>query len=92
MLNAPAAALWQNGWIDAMARGHKTGGRQKGTPNKRKADYDAKLAEAAGQMTAALALSEIASLMPPDVLLLEISWARRMGAFRMGLGAIVWIS
>ena len=26
-----------DGWIDAMARGHKTGGRQKGTPNKRKA-------------------------------------------------------
>jgi hypothetical protein len=24
-----------------MARGHKTGGRQKGTPNKRKAEYDA---------------------------------------------------
>jgi hypothetical protein len=29
-----------------MARGHKTGGRQKGTPNKRKAECDAKFAEA----------------------------------------------
>jgi hypothetical protein len=29
-----------------MARGHKTGGRQKGTPNKRKAQLAAKLAEA----------------------------------------------
>jgi hypothetical protein len=34
-----------------MARGNKTGGRQKGTPNKRKAEYDAKFAEAAGQIT-----------------------------------------
>ena len=35
-----------DGWIDVMARGHKTGGRQKGTPNKRKAECDAKFAEA----------------------------------------------
>ena len=35
-----------------MARGHKTGGRQKGTPNKRNADYDAKFAEAAERPTA----------------------------------------
>jgi hypothetical protein len=45
-----------------MARGHKTGGRQKGTPNKRKA-------QAAGQATAGLAPSEIASMMPVDVML-----------------------
>ena len=51
-----------------MARGHKTGGRQKGTPNKRKAEYDAKFAEAAGQMTAALSASEIASMSLLDVM------------------------
>ena len=50
-----------------MARGHKTGGRQKGTPNKRKAEYDAKLAEAAGRATTGLSPSEIASMMPVDV-------------------------
>jgi hypothetical protein len=52
-----------------MASGHKTGGRQKGTPNKRKAEYDAKFAEAVGRATAALSPSEIASMMPVDVLL-----------------------
>jgi hypothetical protein len=51
-----------------MARGHKTDGRQKGTPNKRKAEYDAKFAEAAGQMTAALSASEIASMSLLDVM------------------------
>ena len=51
-----------------MARGHKTGGRQKGTPNKRKAEYEAKLTEAAGQMTAALSPSEIASMSLLDVM------------------------
>ena len=45
-----------------MARGHKTGGRQKGTPNKRKAEYDAKFAEAAGQVIAGLSPPEIASM------------------------------
>ena len=34
------------GWIDAMAKGHKTGGRQKGTRNKATVRLDAKLAEA----------------------------------------------
>jgi hypothetical protein len=51
-----------------MARGHKTGGRQKGTPNKRKAEYDAKLAEAAERATAGLSPSEIASMLPLDVM------------------------
>ena len=50
-----------------MARGHKTGGRQKGTPNKRKAECDAKFAGAAGQATTGLSPSEIASMMPLDV-------------------------
>jgi hypothetical protein len=45
-----------------MAMGHKTGGRHKGTPNKHKAEYDAKFAEAAGRATAALSTSEIASI------------------------------
>jgi hypothetical protein len=39
-----------------MASGHKTGGRQKGTPKKRKAECDAKFAEAAGRATAGLSL------------------------------------
>ena len=51
-----------------MASSHKTGGRQKGTPNKRKAECDAKFAEAVGQMTAALSPSEIASMLPLDVM------------------------
>jgi hypothetical protein len=51
-----------------MASGHKIGGRWKGTPNKRKAQLDAKFAEAAGQVTAALSPAEIASMMPVDVL------------------------
>jgi hypothetical protein len=51
-----------------MARSHKTGGRQKGSPNKRKADYDAKLAEAAERATASLSPSEIASMLPLGVM------------------------
>ena len=51
-----------------MTSGHKTGGRQKGTPNKRKAQLDAKFAEAAGQATAGLSPSEIASMLPLDVM------------------------
>ena len=51
-----------------MARGPNTGGRQKGTPNKRKAEYEAKLTEAAGQVTADLSPSEIASMSLLDVM------------------------
>ena len=51
-----------------MARGHKTGGRQKGTPNKRKAECDAKFAEAVERATADLSPSEIASMLPLDVM------------------------
>ena len=43
-----------------MARGHKTGGRQKGTPNKATVRLAAKLAEAAERATAGLSPSEIA--------------------------------
>ena len=50
-----------------MARGHKTGGRQKGTPNKA-SGYAAKLAEAAERATAGLSPSEIASMSPLDVM------------------------
>jgi hypothetical protein len=46
-----------------MARGHKTGGRQKGTPNKATVRLAAKLAEAAERATAGLSPSEIASMM-----------------------------
>ena len=51
-----------------MARGHKTGGRQKGTPNKRKAQLGAKLAEVAERATADLSPSEIASMSLLDVM------------------------
>jgi hypothetical protein len=67
-----------------MARGHKTGGRQKGTPNKRKAECDAKFAEAAGQAAADLSPSEIASMMPLPVMLLamrlEVEWGQLRSA------------
>ena len=65
-----------------MARGHKTGGRQKGTPNKRKAECDAKFAEAAGQATAGLSPSEIASMMPLPVMLLAIRLEVECGQLR----------
>src|SRR5580704_15820338 len=51
-----------------MASGHKTGGRQKGTPNKATVRLAAKLAEAAERATAGLSPSEIASMMPLDVM------------------------
>ena len=51
-----------------MARGHKTGGRQKGTPNKATVRLAAKFAEAAERATAGLSPSEIASMLPLDVM------------------------
>ena len=54
-----------------MARGHKTGGRQKGTPNKATVRLAAKFAEAAERATAGLSPSEIASMLPLDVMLLR---------------------
>src|ERR1700733_4990214 len=51
-----------------MAKGHKTGGRQKGTRNKATVRLDAKLAEAAGWATAGLSTSEVASISPLDVM------------------------
>ena len=51
-----------------MARGHKTGGRQKGTPNKATVRLAEKLAEAAERAIADLSPSEIASMLPLDVM------------------------
>jgi hypothetical protein len=65
-----------------MARGHKTGGRQKGTPNKRKAECDAKFAEAAGQATTGLSPLEIASMMPLPVMLLAMRLELECGQLR----------
>jgi hypothetical protein len=70
-----------------MARGHKTGGRQKGTPNKRKAEYDATFAdatfaEAAGRATTGLSPSEIASMMPVDVMLFAMRLELECGQLR----------
>jgi hypothetical protein len=58
--------------MDAMASGHKTGGRQKGTPNKATVRLATKLAEAAEQASAELSSSEIASMLPLDVMLLAM--------------------
>jgi hypothetical protein len=65
-----------------MASGHKTGGRQKGTPNKLKAQLDAKLAEATERMTAGLSPSEIATMMPLDVMLFAMRLAVESGHWR----------
>jgi hypothetical protein len=65
-----------------MASGHKTGGRQKGTPNKRKAQLDAKFAEAAGQVTAGLSASAVASITPIDVMLLAMRLEVACGQLR----------
>ena len=56
------------GWIDATAKAHKTGGRQKGTRNKATVRLGAKLAEAAGQASAGLLTSEVASISPLEVM------------------------
>ena len=52
-----------------MARGRKTGGRQKGTPNKSRALLDAQLAEASARLNAGLLPSNIASMTPLEVML-----------------------
>jgi hypothetical protein len=65
-----------------MASGHKTGGRQKGTPNKRKAQLDAKFAETAGQVTAGLSASAVASITPIDVMLLAMRLEVKCGQLR----------
>jgi hypothetical protein len=64
-----------------MASGHKTGGRQKGTPNKRKAEYGATF-EATGRATAGLSPSEIASMMPVDVMLFAMRLELECGQLR----------
>ena len=65
-----------------MARGHKTGGRQKGTPNKATVRLAAKLAEAAERATASLSSSEIASMMPLPVMLLAMRLEVECGHLR----------
>ena len=65
-----------------MARGHKTGGRQKGTPNKATVRLAAKLAEARERATAGLSPSEIASMMPLDVLLFTMRLEVECGQLR----------
>ena len=51
-----------------MAKGHKTGGRQKGTRNKATVRLDAKLAEATERAIASLPTSEVASISPLEVM------------------------
>ena len=65
-----------------MARGHKTGGRQKGTPNKATVRLAAKLAEAAGRATTGLSPPEIASMMPVDVMLFAMRIELECGQLR----------
>jgi hypothetical protein len=52
-----------------MAYGRKTGGRQKGVPNKAKAELDALLAEASERATSDLTQEQIAAMLPLDVML-----------------------
>src|ERR1700759_5043838 len=68
--------------IGAMASGYKTGGRQKGARNKRTAQLDAKLAEAAEHSTADLSSAEIASMTPLEVLLLAMRSEVECGQLR----------
>jgi hypothetical protein len=65
-----------------MAHGHKTGGRQKGTPNKAKARLDATLAEATGWVTAGLSPSEIATMTPLQVMLHAMRFEVESGQLR----------
>ena len=65
-----------------MARGHKTGGRQKGTPNKATVRLAAKLADAAERATAGLSLAEITSMMPVDVMLFAMRLELECGQLR----------
>ena len=66
-----------------MASSHKTGGRQKGTPNKATVRLAAKLAEAAGRATAGLSPSEIASMVPLDVMQYAMRLALLAGSNRI---------
>jgi hypothetical protein len=72
------------GWIDAMAKGHKTGGRQKGTRNKATVRLDAKLAEAAGWATKGLSPSEIVTMMPLEIMLLAMRLEMEKGTVAVG--------
>jgi hypothetical protein len=74
-----------------MARGHKTGGRQKGTPNKATVRLAAKLAEAAERATASLSSSEIASMMPVDVMLFAMRLELECGQLRSLRVARGWV-
>ena len=65
-----------------MAHGHKTGGRQKGTRNKAKAQLDAKLAEAAVRLTAGLSPSEIDTMTPLEVMVGAMRLAVNNGEWR----------
>ena len=65
-----------------MAKGHKTGGRQKGTRNKATVRLDAKLAEVAERATAGLSSSETATIMPLEVMLLAMRLELEGGQWR----------
>ena len=65
-----------------MARGRKTGGRQKGTRNKATVRLDAKLAEGAERVTAGLSPSETATIMPLEVMLLAMRHELEGGQWR----------
>jgi hypothetical protein len=63
-----------------MARGRKTGGRQRGTPNKTRAQLDAKLAEVA--LTAGLPPPQIANMTPLEVMLYAMRHELECGQVR----------
>jgi hypothetical protein len=55
--------------IAIMPMGRKTGGRQRGTPNKAKVQLDTKLAEVGERVAAGLSPSQIATMAPVDIML-----------------------
>src|ERR1700761_6019413 len=66
-----------------MARGRKTGGRQKGTPNKRIAQLEARVAEAGARATEGLSSSQIVAMTPLEVLLQSMRLEAESGHWRM---------
>jgi hypothetical protein len=66
-----------------MASGRKTGGRQRGTPNKASAQLATELAEAAGRVTASLSPSEMANMTPLEVMLYAMRHELECGQVRL---------
>lgn len=62
-----------------MASGRKTGGRQRGTPNKATAEINDALAAVAQRMSAELTDDQIVAMSPLDVMLHAMTYHARLG-------------